>query len=251
MFTWAEGGGTKMHVTFQVDWTGKSMLKGTSTFFLPHHQANGGCTGTINSQSVSGQKHWNSLLAKKIRQYVKAHPDEFPATKGAKEGAGEADEGGDAGAGEEGLEAAATSGHEGDDSAAGAGGASGPRDPMESLQSQQTLLLEHGPLAYVADDPVRAACLVLVLLMLLAWFWSALKRLVWTGRVVSVPVKRLSALEAAEGELKVLVGDVRAHLKRAAGTAARGVGKAVKGTTASGVVGGTGRVVKRTALPEL
>lgn len=28
MFTWAEGGGTKMHVTFQVDWTGKSMLKG-------------------------------------------------------------------------------------------------------------------------------------------------------------------------------------------------------------------------------
>lgn len=30
VFTWAEGGGTKMHVTFQVDWTGKSMLKGQS-----------------------------------------------------------------------------------------------------------------------------------------------------------------------------------------------------------------------------
>lgn len=247
MFTWAEGGGTKMHVTFQVDWTGKSMLKGTSTLYFAAFVKLNGVTGTINSQSVSGQKHWNSLLAKKIRQYVKAHPDEFPATKGAKEGAGEADEGGDAGAGEEGLEAAPNG--QGDDSAAG--GASGPRDPMESLQSQQTLLFEHGPLAYLADDPVRAACLVLVLLMLLAWFWSALKRLVWTGQVVSVPVKRLSALEAAEGELKVLVGDVRAHLKRAAGTAGRGVGKAVKGTTASGVVGGTGRVVKRTALPDL
>lgn len=253
MFTWAEGGGTKMHVTFQVDWTGKSMLKGASSsrFLFPNDLADVEA-GTINSQSVSGQKHWNSLLAKKIREYVKAHPDEFPATKGAKAGAGEEDGAEDAGAGEEGLEAV-KAGSGGDDqtkAAASSGGSGEPRDPMESLELQQTILFEHGPIAYLADDPIRAVLLVLVLLLLLSWFMGLLKRVLWTGKMVSVPFKRLAALEAAEEELRVLVGDVRGHLKRAAVTAGRQVGKAVSGT-GTGVVGGTGKVVRRTALPDL
>jgi hypothetical protein len=198
------------------------------------------------------------LLAKKIRQYVKAHPDEFPATKGAKAGAGEEEGAGDAGAGEEGLEAAKSGGGgvSGGDANGTSEASTEPRDPMESLQSQQTLLMEHGPIAYLMDDPIRAALLIIVLLFLISWVLGALKRMLWTGKMVSVPLKKYTALEAAEAELKVLVGDVKGHLKRAAGTVGRvkeTVGKVTVGAGGAGtkVVGGTGKVVRRTALPDL
>ena len=32
VFTYAEGGGTLMHVTYQVEWSGKSMLKSRSAW---------------------------------------------------------------------------------------------------------------------------------------------------------------------------------------------------------------------------
>jgi hypothetical protein len=32
VFTYAEGGGTLMHATYQVEWTGKSMLKSRFRF---------------------------------------------------------------------------------------------------------------------------------------------------------------------------------------------------------------------------
>lgn len=127
---------------------------------------------------------------------------------------------------------------------------------MESLQSQQTLLMEHGPIAYLADDPIRAALLIIVLLFLVSWFLGALKRMLWTGKMVSIPLKRFTALEAAEGELRMLVGDVKGHLKRAAGTVGRVTETVSKVTVGGGgagtqVVGGTGKVVRRTALPDL
>jgi hypothetical protein len=155
------------------------------------------------------------------------------------------------------LEAAKSGGGGGGGDANGTSEASTePRDPMESLQSQQTLLMEHGPIAYLMDDPIRAALLIIVLLFLISWFLGALKRMLWTGKMVSVPLKKYTALEAAEAELKVLVGDVRGHLKRAAGTVGRvteSVGKVTVGAGGAGtkVVGGTGKVVRRTALPDL
>lgn len=197
------------------------------------------CAGTINSQSVSGQKHWNGLLAKKIRQYVRAHPDEFPVTKGGSGGVAgaEEDDAADVGAGEEGAEARTVAG--GDEDA-------GARDPMQSLMRQKEVLVNEGPVAYLMDDPVRGALLVLFTLLLVSWFLGMLKRFLWTGKMVTVPHSRLTALEGAEEELRTLVGDVRAHLKR---TTRSAVGKVVGGTR--GVVGGAGPVVKRTAIPEL
>jgi hypothetical protein len=157
-------------------------------------------------------------------------------TKGASGAvAGETDDDpADVGAGEEGAEARA----------AGGEGQEGARDPMESLARQQEILLNEGPIAYLLDDPVRAALLILVTLFLVSWFFGVLKRLLWTGKVVSVPRSRLSALEGAEEELRRLVGDVRAHLKRTTRAAVREV-------RTTGVVGGAGPVVKRTAIPEL
>ncbi|KAJ9092354.1 hypothetical protein QFC21_006854 [Naganishia friedmannii] len=243
VFTWAEGGGTKMHVTYQVEWTGKSLLK-----------------GTITSQSESGQKQWNTLLAKKIRSYVKAHPEEFPPTKGAPADAGLDDaDGEDVGAGEgaqvTGTTSTVTSGEKG---AAGTTAQEGePRDPMSAVQSQLNLLQTSGPIAYLMDDPIRAFLLLFFTAWLLTHLFSIAKRLLWTGKVVSVPLKRLTVLEAAENELKVLVGDVRGHLKRAGAATARvtqTVSKVVvtagtKVVGGAGSVGGTGKVVKRTVVP--
>jgi hypothetical protein len=36
--------------------------------------------GTINGQAETGQQKWNDLLAKSLRKYIKAHPDEFPSS---------------------------------------------------------------------------------------------------------------------------------------------------------------------------
>jgi hypothetical protein len=36
--------------------------------------------GTINGQAETGQQKWNDLLAKNLRKYIKAHPDEFPSS---------------------------------------------------------------------------------------------------------------------------------------------------------------------------
>lgn len=124
-----------------------------------------------------------------------------------------------------------------------------PRDPMQSLQRQKTLLFESGPIAYLMDDPVRGALLVLLGLAILSSLLGGAKRLLWTGKVITVPVRRLRVLEAAEEELRTLVGDVREHVGRVSAT--RGTTTQVVVGTAKGVVGGTGRVVKRTAIPEL
>ncbi|KAJ9114016.1 hypothetical protein QFC22_005836 [Naganishia vaughanmartiniae] len=241
VFTWAEGGGTKMHVTYQVEWTGKSLLK-----------------GTITSQSESGQKQWNTLLANKIRSYIKSHPEEFPPTKGAPAGAGEDDEAEDVGAGEgaqvTGTTSTVTSGKKGATSTATEGE---PRDPMSAVQSQLNLLQTSGPIAYLMDDPIRAFLLLFFTAWLLTHLLSTAKRLLWTGKVVSIPLKRLTVLEAAEKELKVLVGDVRGQLERAGTATAKAtqtVSKVVvdagtKVVGGSGVVGGTGKVIKRTVVP--
>jgi hypothetical protein len=218
-------------------------------------------TGTITSQSEAGQKQWNTLLAKKIRSYVKSHPEEFPPTKGAPAGAGEEDDAEDVGAGE-GAQATGTtstvpSGKKGASSATTAAEGE-PRDPMSAVQSQLNLLQTSGPVAYLMDDPIRAFLLLFFTAWLLTHLFSTAKRLLWTGKVVSVPLKRLATLEAAEKELKVLVGDVRGHLERAGAATAKAtqtVSKVVvdAGTKVvaggPGVVGGTGKVVKRTVVP--
>lgn len=64
-------------------------------------------------------------------------------------------------------------------------------------------------------------------------------------------------LEAAENELKVLVGDARAHLERAGKVTAKvtqtvskvAADAGTKVVGGAGVVGGTGKVVKRTVVP--
>lgn len=255
VFTWAEGGGTKMHVTFQVDWTGKSMLKGTTQ--PPFSRVPCGAdhsvrlrAGTINSQSVSGQKHWNGLLAKKIRAYIRAHPDEFPASGNAQASAAAAEE---EGADDEDV---ATVGGTGGDEARTMDDGNGPqgaRDPMASLARQQEILVNEGPIAYLADDPIRGALLVLFALFVITGFFGLLKRLLWTGAVVTVPRKRWDALQAAEEELGRLVGDVRQHLKAGRGVIGGAVKSGARETVkvGKGVVGGAGPVVKRTAIAEL
>lgn len=65
VFTWTADGRTKMHCSYQIEWTGKSMLK-----------------GMINGQAENGQKEWNKLLATKLKEYVLQHPEEFPVPKG-------------------------------------------------------------------------------------------------------------------------------------------------------------------------
>jgi hypothetical protein len=94
VFTYAQGGGTLMHATYQVEWTGKSMLKSefnasarrflslvarpmVEPFFPPTSWS---WVGTINGQAESGQQKWNETLAKNLRSYIKEHPDEFPKT---------------------------------------------------------------------------------------------------------------------------------------------------------------------------
>lgn len=59
VFTRTSSGGTRMRCTYQIEWTGKSMLK-----------------GMINGQAEKGQVEWNKLLAEKIREYVEQHPEE-------------------------------------------------------------------------------------------------------------------------------------------------------------------------------
>jgi hypothetical protein len=123
---------------------------------------------------------------------------------------------------------------------------------MDSLARQQEILVTEGPVAYLMDDPVRGALLILFTLLLLTWCFGFLKRILWTGATVAVPRKRLHALQAAEEELGKLVGDVRAHLKTGRGVLGGAVGSG-KGVAAGvrGTVVGTGPVVKRTAIPEL
>lgn len=53
-------GGTKMVSSFQVEWSGSSLLK-----------------GMINGQAESGQKAWSKLVASEMREYVRNHPDDF------------------------------------------------------------------------------------------------------------------------------------------------------------------------------
>lgn len=74
-----------MHVTFQVEWTSKSMLKGKlSGSALPCTWTDlSSNTGMINGQAESGQIAWNELLAKNLREYIKQHPEEFPFTGNA------------------------------------------------------------------------------------------------------------------------------------------------------------------------
>lgn len=47
-------------------------------------------SGTINKQADSGQQDWNKKIAKKLKEYIQQHPDEFPSTHakaaGVKEG---------------------------------------------------------------------------------------------------------------------------------------------------------------------
>jgi hypothetical protein len=94
VFTYAQGGGTLMHATYQVEWTGKSMLKSEFNAsarrflslvarpmvepFFP--STSWSWVGTINGQAESGQQKWNETLAKNLRSYIKEHPDEFPKT---------------------------------------------------------------------------------------------------------------------------------------------------------------------------
>lgn len=59
VFTQTASGGTRMHCTYQIEWTGKSMLK-----------------GMINGQAEKGQIEWNKVLAERIREYVEQHPEE-------------------------------------------------------------------------------------------------------------------------------------------------------------------------------
>lgn len=59
-FTWAGGNVTKMYVTCQVEWTGRSMVK-----------------GIIERASVDGQKQYYKDLDVAIRKYIKEHASEF------------------------------------------------------------------------------------------------------------------------------------------------------------------------------
>lgn len=58
--TWAGGNVTKVHVTCQVDWTGRSMVK-----------------GIIDRASIDGQKQYYKDLDVAIRKYMKEHSSEF------------------------------------------------------------------------------------------------------------------------------------------------------------------------------
>lgn len=58
--TWAGPWSTKVLVTTQVDWTGRSFIK-----------------GIIEKSAVDGQKTYHSALEKRMRKYMKEHPSEF------------------------------------------------------------------------------------------------------------------------------------------------------------------------------
>jgi len=60
--SWAGGqkGGCKLLVTTQVDWSGRSMLK-----------------GVITKSSIEGQREYHKALATELRAYIKEHADEF------------------------------------------------------------------------------------------------------------------------------------------------------------------------------
>jgi hypothetical protein len=58
--TWAGGNVTKVYVTCQVDWTGRSMVK-----------------GIIDRASIDGQKQYYKDLDVAIRKYMKEHSSEF------------------------------------------------------------------------------------------------------------------------------------------------------------------------------
>lgn len=58
--TWAGGNVTKLYVTCQVDWTGRSMVK-----------------GIIDRASIDGQKTYYKDLDVAIRKYIKEHASEF------------------------------------------------------------------------------------------------------------------------------------------------------------------------------
>lgn len=59
-FTWAGGNVTKVYVTCQVEWSGRSMIK-----------------GIIDKASIDGQKQYYKDLDSAIRRYIKEHAEEF------------------------------------------------------------------------------------------------------------------------------------------------------------------------------
>lgn len=93
-FTWAGGNVTRLLVTCQVDWTGRSMVK-----------------GIIDRASIDGQKQYYRDLDVAIRKYIKEHVSEF-----REEGDEEAADQAISGQAETGIEA--TEAKEGDGAAA-------------------------------------------------------------------------------------------------------------------------------------
>lgn len=158
-FSYAEGGGTLMHATFQVEWTGKSMLK-----------------SMINGQAESGQQEWNALLKKNMKEYIRAHPDEFPSANG--DALDEDDE--------DVAPSAKT---------ASTTGTAKTRSNATTTSTAQAPTDD--PIEWIMGDPLRSALAAVALTLLTLYLWSLLKGL-FTGDMVSISRKRLRQLELIE-----------------------------------------------------
>ncbi|GAA5894229.1 hypothetical protein JCM6882_007607 [Rhodosporidiobolus microsporus] len=66
VLTWAEGGGCRVRVTTEVEWT----------------KVNRWLRGVIEKGAIDGQKSYHSDLEASIREYIAAHPDEYGVVGG-------------------------------------------------------------------------------------------------------------------------------------------------------------------------
>jgi hypothetical protein len=82
--TWATGVSSKVVVTTQVEWTGRSFIKGGSSLsFFRVNQTRLMCdcvsffVGIIERSCIDGQKTYHADLEKAMRAYISAHSSEF------------------------------------------------------------------------------------------------------------------------------------------------------------------------------
>ncbi|KAI0297581.1 hypothetical protein B0F90DRAFT_1819176 [Multifurca ochricompacta] len=78
--TWASSVSSRVVVTSQVEWTGRSFIKGARDPSLPRYAtrlSRGGPIGIIEKSAIEGQKTYTGELERAMRIYIQEHQTEF------------------------------------------------------------------------------------------------------------------------------------------------------------------------------